>query len=114
MIHPIRGNPVLFSARNSVVHETAHGTSGLECSSLSGTWTRGLERGSSRQECAQNAPRGSNLESSRLVDPCPSRLELPRESTPLVDPSSAKKISLHVYDTLLPEGSGMVSDPYTF
>ena len=27
--------------------------------------------------------------------------------------ASAKKISLHVYDTLLPEGSGMVSDPYT-
>ena len=27
--------------------------------------------------------------------------------------TSAKKISLHVYDTLLPEGSGMVSDPYT-
>ena len=29
------------------------------------------------------------------------------------DETSAKKISLHVYDTLLPEGSGMVSDPYT-
>ena len=28
-------------------------------------------------------------------------------------PPSAKTISLHVYDTLLPEGSGMVSDPYT-
>ena len=28
------------------------------------------------------------------------------------DPTSAKKIYLHEYDTLLPEETGMVSDPY--
>ena len=47
--------------------------------------------GSSRQESAKNAPRGLSLESSRLVDPCPSLLEPPRDSSPLVDPCSSRQ-----------------------
>ena len=88
------GSPLVtfdISLLGSVVHEPARGTPGLEGSSLSGTWTRGLEPGSSRQESAKNAPRGSNLESSRLVDPCPSRLEPPKDSSPLVDPCSSRQ-----------------------
>ena len=50
-------------------------------SSLSGTWTRGLEPGSSRQKSAKNAPRGSSLESSRLVDPCLSHQEAACQET---------------------------------
>ena len=75
----------------SVVHEPARGTPGLKGSSLSGTWTRGLEPGLGRQESAKNAPRGSSLESSRLMDPCLSRLKPPRDSSPLVDPCSSRQ-----------------------
>ena len=70
-----------LSLFSSVVHEPARGTPGLEGSSLSGTWTRGLEPGSSRQESAKNAPRGSSLESSPLVDPCSSRQEAACQET---------------------------------
>ena len=50
-------------------------------------WTRG----SSLQETAKKPPRSSSLESSRLVDPCPSRLESPRGSSRLVDPCSSRQ-----------------------
>ena len=34
---------------------------------------------------------GSSLESCRLVDPCPSGLKRPRDSSPLVDPCSSRQ-----------------------
>ena len=48
-------------------------------------WTRDT----SLQETAKKPPRGSSLESSRLVDPYPSRQESARGSTRLVNPCSS-------------------------
>jgi len=92
----VRSSLVLFTSRLEPSPDLGSSrlgswTRGLEGSSRVQTWTRGLEPGSSRQETAKKPPRGSSLESSRLVDPCPSRLEPPRDSSPLVDPCSSRQ-----------------------
>jgi len=61
--------------QNSVVHEPARLVAPLD----------------SRARAAKKPPRGSSLESSRLVDPCPSRLEPPRDSSLLLDPCSSRQ-----------------------
>ena len=68
--------------RVSVVHEPARRMVPLDSR---------LEPPRNRQETAKKPPRGSSLESSRLVDPCPSRLQSPRGSSQLVDPCSSRQ-----------------------
>ena len=79
---PISSRLVLFTSR--LEPSPALGSSRL------GAW-HPWTRGSSLQETAKKPPRGSSLESSRLLDPCPSRLESPRGSSRLVNPCSSRQ-----------------------
>ena len=67
---------------SSAVHEPARSMEPLDSR---------LEDPRSRQKTAKKPPRGSSLESSRLVDPCPSWVESPGGSSRLVNHFSSRQ-----------------------